>query len=155
MKNFTVFLLLTSVSLFLTGCGNLLYLSKLGWQAIHCQEDDLLFSQWIDQACQQLSRFYSREISKDEKLIERKELFQHLKEEFMEKMASLKTGGYRNFEKVDINNAVLLAYRRYFHRLEKFEVLYEQFGRDTRRVVEYFKTIRATEDRAALQSFLE
>jgi len=38
---------------------------------------------------------------------------------------------------------------------KKFEVLYEQFGRDTRRVVEYFKTIRATGDRAALQSFLE
>jgi len=129
--------------------------SKEVIEAIHCQDDDLLFSQWIDQACQQLSRFYSREISKDEKLRERKELFQHLKEEFMEKMASLKIGGYRNFEKAGINNAVLLAYRRYFHRLEKFEVLYEQFGRDTRRVVEYFKTIRATGDRAALQSFLE
>jgi len=93
--------------------------SKEVIEAIHCQDDDLLFSQWIDQACQQLSRFYSREISKDEKLRERKELFQHLKEEFMEKMASLKIGGYRNFEKASINNAVLLAYRRYFHRLEK------------------------------------
>jgi len=93
--------------------------SKEVIEAIHCQDDDLLFSQWIDQACQQLSRFYSREISKDEKLRERKELFQHLKEEFMEKMASLKIGGYRNFEKAGINNAVLLAYRRYFHRLEK------------------------------------
>jgi len=93
--------------------------SKEVIEAIHCQDDDLLFSQWIDQACQQLSRFYSREISKDEKLRERKELFQHLKEEFMEKMASLKIGGYRNIEKAGINNAVLLAYRRYFHRLEK------------------------------------
>jgi len=93
--------------------------SKEVIEAIHCQDDDLLFSQWIDQACQQLSRFYSREISKDEKLRERKELFQHLKEEFMEKMASLKIGGYRNIEKAGINNAVLSAYRRYFHRLEK------------------------------------
>jgi hypothetical protein len=78
-----------------------------------------------------------------------------LKEEFKEKMASLKTNSYRNFEKVDINNAVLLAYRRYFHRLEKFQVLYDQFGRDTRRVVEYFKTIRATGDRVTLSSFLQ
>ena len=136
-------------------CGKYGRGSKEVVEAIHCQEDDLLFSQWIDQACQQLSRFYSREISRDEKLRGREELFQHLKEEFMEKMASLKIGGYRNFEKVDINNAVLLAYRRYFHRLEKFEVLYEQLGRETRRVVEYFKTIRETGDRAGLQSFLE
>jgi predicted aminopeptidase len=136
-------------------CGKYGRGSKEVVEAIHCQGDDLLFSQWIDQACQQLSRFYSREISRDEKLRGREALFQHLKEEFMEKMASLETEGYRNFEKVDINNAVLLAYRRYFHRLERFEVLYEQFGRDTRRVVDYFKTIRATGDRAALQSFLE
>jgi len=124
-------------------------------QAIHCQEDDLLFSHWIDQACQQLSNFYAREISRDEKLKGREELFQRLKEDFREKMVSLKTSGYKNFEKVDINNAVLLAYRRYIYRLENFQVLYEQFGRDTRRIVEYFKTIQATGDRAALQSFLE
>ncbi len=136
-------------------CGKYGNGSKEVVEAIHCQEDDLLFSKWIDQACQQLSLFYSRAISRDEKLREREEFFQHLKEEFMEKMASLKTDSYRNFEKVDINNAVLLAYRRYFHRLEKFQILYDQFGRDTRKVVEYFKTLRATGDKVTLSSFLE
>jgi predicted aminopeptidase len=124
-------------------------------EAIHCQEDDLLFSQWIDQACQQLSRFYSREISRDEKLRGREELFQRLKEDFREKMGSFKTEGYKNFQKLEINNAVLLAYRRYTHRLEKFQALYEQFGRDIRRVVEYFKNVRISGDKAVLQSFLE
>ena len=124
-------------------------------EAIHCQGDDLLFSQWIDQACQTLSHFYSRKISRDDKLRGREELFQRLKEEFREKMASFKTEGYKNFEKVDINNAVLLAYRRYFHRLEKFQVLYEKLGGDTRRVVEYFKALQATGDRVTLSSFLQ
>ena len=124
-------------------------------EAIHGQEDDLLFSQWIDQACQQLSHFYSREISRDEKLRGREEFFQRLKEDFGEKMASFKTEGYKNFEKVDINNAVLLAYRRYIHRLEKFQALYEQFGRDIRRVVEYFKNIQISGSKMVLQSFLE
>jgi predicted aminopeptidase len=124
-------------------------------EAIHCQEDDLLFSQWIDDACQQLSHFYSREISRDEKLRGREELFQRLKEDFRGKMASFKTDGYKNFEQVDINNAVLLAYRRYIHRLEKFQALYEQFGRDTRRVVEYFKNIQTSGSKSVLQSFLE
>jgi predicted aminopeptidase len=129
--------------------------SKEVVESIHDQDDDLLFSHWIDQACQQLSNFYAKGISRDEKLRGREELFRRLKEDFREKMVSLKTGGYKNFEKVNINNAVLLAYRRYIHRLENFQVLYEQLGKDTRRVLEYFKTIQATGDRVVLQSFLE
>lgn len=124
-------------------------------EAIHCQEDDLLFSQWVDQACQTLSQFYSEKISRDEKLKGREELFQRLKEEFKKKMASFKTEGYTNFEKADINNAVLLAYHRYVHRLEKFQILYDRLGGDTRRVVEYFRTIQATGEKAALSSFLK
>jgi predicted aminopeptidase len=129
--------------------------SKEVAKAHHVQEDDLLFSQWIDHACGQLSDFYSREISRDEKLRGREEFFQRLKEEFKEKMASLKTEGYKNFEKVDINNAVLLAYRRYIHRLENFQALYEQLGRDIRKVVEYFKAIQVSGDKVILQSFSE
>ena len=122
-------------------------------EAIHCQEDNLLFSQWIDQTCQQLSHFYSVEISRDEKLRGREEFFQRLKEDFREKMASFKTEGYKNFEKVDINNAVLLAYRRYIHRLEKFQALYNHLGNDIRRIIEFFKEIRAS--KAEPSSYLE
>ena len=129
--------------------------SKEVVEAIQCQEDDFVFSRWIDQACQQLSDFYAREISRDEKLRGREEFFQRLKGEFREKIASLKTEGYKNFEKVDVNNAVLLAYRRYIHRLENFQALYEQFGRDIRRFVEYFKNIQVSGDKVVLQSFPE
>jgi predicted aminopeptidase len=129
--------------------------SKEVVEAIHCQEDDLLFSQWIDHACRQLSNFYAKETSKDEKLKRREELFRRLKEDFRGRMASFQTGGYKNFEKVEINNAVLLAYHRYFHRVENFQVLYEQLGRDTRKVVEYFKTIQAAGDMATLSYFLQ
>ena len=129
--------------------------SKEMVEAIHCQEDDLAFSRWIDQACQQLSNFYAREISRDEKLRGREELFHRLKEDFKETMASFKTESYRNLVKVDINNAVLLAYRRYIHRLEDFQTLYEQLGRDIRKVVEYFKAIQASRDKVVLQSFSE
>jgi predicted aminopeptidase len=113
-------------------------------EAIHCQEDDLLFSRWIDQACQELSDFYAKEASRDERLKGREGLFHRLKEDFKGVMASFKTESYKNFEKVDINNAVLLAYRRYIHRLEQFQILYEKLGRDTRKVVEYFKAIQVS-----------
>jgi predicted aminopeptidase len=127
--------------------------SKEVVEAIYNQEDDLLFSRWIDQTCQQLSNFYAREISRDEKLRGREELFQRLKEDFREKMVSFKTEGYKNFEKVDINNAVLLAYRRYIHRLKNFQALYEYLGNDLRRIIDFLKEIRASREEPS--SYLE
>jgi predicted aminopeptidase len=127
--------------------------SKEVMEAIHNQEDDLLFSQWIDQAYQQLSNFYAREISRDEKLRGREELFQCLKGDFREKMVSFKTESYKNFEKLEINNAVLLAYRRYIHRLENFQALYEYFENDLKRMIDLFKEIRTSGEEPS--SYLE
>ncbi len=118
--------------------------SKEVLEAIHSQEDDLLFSRWIDQACQQLSSFYARQISRDEKLKGRGELFQRLKEDFRKKKASFKTESYEEFEKEDLNNAVFLAYQRYFHRLENLEALYEYFGKDLRKTIQFFMEIQAS-----------
>jgi len=116
--------------------------SKEVLEAIHIQEDDLLFSRWVDQVCQRLSTYYAKEISRDEKLRGREEIFRSLKEEFGEIKVQLKTDCYRDFEKMDINNAVLLAYRRYIHRLEKFETIYEHLGRNLRKFVEFFRELR-------------
>jgi len=113
-------------------------------EAIHNQEDDLLFSRWIDQACQRLSNFYSKDISREEKIKGREEIFSSLKEEF--KKISFKTDGYKNFGEKDLNNSALLAYRRYTHRLENFQALYEYLGNDLRRMIELFKEIRASRE---------
>jgi predicted aminopeptidase len=123
--------------------------SKEVVEAIHCQEDDLVFSRWIDQACQQLSDFYAKEISRDEKLRGREVLFHRFKEDFKETMVSFKTEGYKTFEKVDINNAVLLAYRRYIHRLENFQVLYRYLGEDLRRMIGFFREIQGSREEAS------
>jgi len=111
-------------------------------KAMHYQEDDLFFSRWIDQACQRLSKFYAREISRDEKLKGRGDIFQAIKEEFRELRGRLKTDCYQGLEKIELNNAVLLAYRRYIHRLENFHALYEYFENDLRRMIDFFKEIR-------------
>jgi predicted aminopeptidase len=120
-------------------------------EAVHNQEDDLLFSRWIDQACQRLSNFYSKEISRDEKIRGREEIFCSLKEEF--KKISFKTDCYNDFEKKDLNNSVLLAYRRYIHRLEHFQTLYQYLGNDLGRMIEFFKEIRASKEEPS--SYLE
>jgi predicted aminopeptidase len=127
--------------------------SKEVVEAIHSQEDDLLFSEWVDQAYLQLSAFYDQEISRDEKLKGREALFLSIMESFKETKGRLKTDCYKNIETVKLNNAVLLAYRRYVHHLERFEALYDYFSRDLRRVVEFLKEIRASRENPS--SFLE
>jgi hypothetical protein len=45
---------------------------------------------------------------------------------------------------MEMNNAVLLAYRRFFYVLKKFDVLYEYFGKDLKKVVAFFKEIQVS-----------
>jgi predicted aminopeptidase len=129
--------------------------SKEVVEAIHRQEDELLFSEWVNQACRQLSDYYAKEISRDEKLKGRETLFRSIKEAFQEMKGRFKTECYQKLQKTELNNAVLLAYRRYFHRLDKFEALYESMGRDLKRIVEFFKKIQASGDKVMLNSFVE
>ena len=113
-------------------------------EALAYQSDDLLFSQWIDQACRRLSGFYAREIPREEKLKGREDIFRSIQEQFKGMEGEFKTDTYRGFEKVDLNNAVLLAHQQYIHRLEKFETLFAHLGGSLRKVVEFFKKIKTT-----------
>ena len=118
--------------------------SKEALRAIDLQKDDILFARFVEQACTRLSNFYAKEISRDEKLKGRSEIFQSIQEEFREIKAQFKTEDCPDFDKIDINNAVLLAYRRYILNLEKYETLYESLGRDLKKVVRFFKEIKAS-----------
>ena len=120
--------------------------SKEVREAIDHREDDLLFSGWTDQAFQQLSAYYGSEISKEEKLQGRESLFQSIRENFQKMKGQFKTEEYQKVDQVELNNAVLLAYRRYFYRLEKFEALYEYFQKDLKSVVLFLKEIRASKE---------
>ena len=114
--------------------------------AIMYQEDDLLISRWIDRTCKRLSAFYEQPISRDEKLRRRQEIFRSIKEEFSDIRAQLRTECYKDFDTLDLNNAVLLAYRRYVHHLDRFSALYEYFGKDLKRMVKFFKEVKASNE---------
>ena len=118
--------------------------SRESLEAVQTQEDDLLFSRWIDRACERLSDFYALRISKEEKLKEREEIFQSLQMEFREMKSRFKTDWYQNFDQTPLNNAVLLAHRQYFHRLEAFRRVYEYLRCDLKRVIELMKEIWAS-----------
>ncbi len=123
--------------------------------AIDYQGDDLLFSKWIDQAYKRLSGFYEQPVSREEKVRGREEIFQSIQEKFTEMQDQFKTDCYKGFERKKLNNAVLMAYRRYFHRLDRFEALYDKLGRDMKRMVDFFKEIQTSGDKRILKSFLE
>ena len=116
-------------------------------EAVHIQEDDLLFGRWIDQVCQKLSDLYAKKISREEKLKEREEIFQRIKEEFGKIKVQFKTDCYKDFGKGDINNAVLLAFHRYIDQLERFQTVFENLGWDLRRVIAFFEEVRASKEK--------
>lgn len=129
--------------------------SKEVARAIDDQEDDFLFARWIEEAYTELSRFYDQPLSREEKLKGREEIFQSIQEKLKEIRNQFKTDCYRDFDRKNLNNAVLMAHRRYLHRLDRFEALYEKLGQDLREVVEYFKEIKSSGDREALTFFKE
>jgi len=41
---------------------------------------------------------------------------------------------------------VLLAYHRYFHRLENLQALYEHLGKDLRKIIRFFREIQTSKE---------
>ena len=136
---------------FIGNQGSILFLSdKYGpesaevSQAIQSQHDALLFSRWIDQACELLSEFYKQKISQEEKLEGRKGVFRSLQEDFKGIKPLFQTDTYETFDEKSLNNAILLADRQYYQHLESFETVYRFLGRDLRRVVALMKEIHTS-----------
>ena len=117
------------------------------------ENDDLVFSEWIGQACDRLSAFYGKNISTEEKLRGREEIFRSLQIEFKQVNTRLKTNTYKNLEKLGLNNAVLLAHQRYVHRLDTFDLLHESLGKNLRKVIEVLKKVQRSGESPA--SFLK
>jgi len=139
------------IATFIGNQGSILFLSeKYGrkspevLQAIQNQHDDLLFSRWIDQACEQLSEFYERKISKEEKLEGRNEVFRSLQEKFKDIKPLFQTDTYEMFDEKVFNNAVLLGHRQYYQRLETFEMAYQILGQDLKKVLALMREIRTS-----------
>lgn len=120
--------------------------SKEVREALYSQEDDRLFANWIDWAYRQLSEFYGKPISREEKLKRREEIFSRIKENFKEMKGRFKTICYQDFDKKDLNNAVLIAHRRYLYRLDRFEALYEYLGRDMKRFLRFFVEVKRSKE---------
>lgn len=119
------------------------------------QEDDYLFSKWINEICKELSEFYDQPISRDEKLRRREEIFHSIKEKFKEIKIKLKTETYKNFDHLNLNNAVLLAYQRYILHLGQLEIIYEYLGRDLKKFIQFLKEVKDSGEKPTISYLIK
>jgi predicted aminopeptidase len=106
--------------------------------------DALVFEEYIDALMKRLETLYHESISRADKLQRKAQILAEAAAAYPEVFSRMQTTGYRNFfERQSVNNAVLLAFRVYHRDTAFFEQALAEQGGDLRRMIAYFKTLRA------------
>ena len=106
--------------------------------------DALVFDEYMHALIERLEAVYHEPISRADKPQRRAQLFAEAVAAYPEVFARMKTPDYRHFfERQPLNNAVLLAYRVYHRDPAFFEHALAEQGGELRRMIAYFKTLRA------------
>lgn len=138
----------------------LFYLQKEGASSPHLKEaqdathDQKLFSLFITQELEHLKTWYEENKARMTPELKSERLKEVQKRFVTELKPKLKTKSYSDFEKRDLNNALLLAYKTYEYSLDDFEKVYAHFGRDYRKTLEWMKGLEKQKDpEKALKDF--
>jgi predicted aminopeptidase len=106
--------------------------------------DALVFGEYMDALIERLEALYHESISRTDKLQRKTQILAEAAAAYPEVFPRMQTTGYRNFfERQSLNNAVLLAFRVYHRDTTFFEQALAEQGGDLRRMIAYFKTLRA------------
>lgn len=106
-------------------------------KAAQAWKDELEFSSFMAGLARSLRELYQREISVEEKLKLREEIFSHSKEEWLRRVAGRSVlHRFRGFGQVQVNNAVVAHYLLYFKELALFESFYQAQGKELARTLE-------------------
>jgi predicted aminopeptidase len=128
-------------------------------RAILLWEEEKEFGAFIGAVARELTALYGRDLSRDDKLRLREEVFARSKAEWSRRIAGRPLHRFRGFSQQALNNAVLMHYVVYLKDLDMFESLYEACGRNLRRTLgvmrdavekngEPFEAVRAWLDKA-------
>ena len=129
-----------SFASFVGSCGAIAFFADRGDQrraemARTRWADDVTFSRFLDGLTEDLVSAYARGLSKDE----RQALFDVARRRFREQ--EWRTDRYQDFAREPLNNAVLLHYQLYTHRLDLFDDAHARYGHDLPAAVQW---VRAT-----------
>ena len=103
--------------------------------------DQKLFSEFITLEIKDLREWYPRHPERD--VAAKAARLNEIKTRFARDLRpKLRNRGYGEFEKRELNNALLLAYGTYEYGLEDFEKLYARFDRDYGRTLEWLMTLK-------------
>src|SRR5690606_18151726 len=82
--------------------------------------DNLVFGAYLDVLIGRLETLYGREdLTSEEKVARREDVFREETARFREDVRpQLRTGSFRNFADRELDNAVLIGMRLYYHRLD-------------------------------------
>ena len=107
--------------------------------------DALVFEEYMYVLIERLEALYHESINRDDKLRRKAELLVEAAAAYPEVFPRMQTTAYRNyFERQPLlNNAVLLTFRVYHSDTTFFEQALAEQGGDLRRMIAYFKTLRA------------
>jgi predicted aminopeptidase len=113
-------------------------------EAIRAWQEELEFSEFIEGFAKSLDELYRRDISYEDKLRLRQELFQKAKEDWSRRIGDLPTSRFRRFSEQPLNNAVVINYLLYFRNLRLFEEVYQAQGQSVVATIEVVR--RAVEE---------
>lgn len=106
--------------------------------------DALVFEGYMHALLNRLEAVYQASLSRDDKLHRKAQLLAEAAAAYPEVFPRMQTTAYRNFfERRPVNNAVLIAFRVYHRDTAFFEQALAEQGGDLRRMIAYFKTLRA------------
>lgn len=135
-----------SAATFVGQAGSLLFLSaKYGEGAPEVQdarlrqEDAHRFSIFIREVADSLDSLYERRLPRDQVLAERQAVFARAKDRFRSRRGEFARDHYDGFLRWEVNNARLLAYRRYHRDLELFAQVWKACGSSPDRAVGRFR----------------
>ncbi len=102
-----------------------------------------VFRAYILDIVSQLEALYREPISREAKIERRATIFEAARTNYPSVFPKMKTKSFRRFfEGRQLNNAVLLSFRRYNQDMSFFEDAYDKHGGDLRRMMVSFKAIK-------------
>ena len=105
-------------------------------RAIRVWEEEREFGAFIAELAQTLTDLYTRDLSLEEKLRLREQVFSRAQADWAQRIAARPDHRARMFSRQPLNNAVLIHYMVYLHDLDLFESLYQQSGRNLEITIE-------------------
>lgn len=127
-------------------------------EAVAAVADNAMFTDFVSEISRKLETLYASDLSREAKLAERLHVFAWAKARFTsEYQPRMNSHQFRHFPQSAFNNAALVSYRTYYHRLDRFEMAHRKLGGDLAHTVSYFKetVARDPHPEAFLDNFLK